>query len=380
MPNYQRNEIVPGLFVLAAAAVFVLFAFRIGRWEALSFLAGERLVCRTVFDEVKTLAVGAKVAVAGRRVGEVSRLRWTVQEYSADDVDHLRRQLGTLPEGVREGARRLVVEVQFELSDASLRLEPASAQVALLQEGLLGQHFLDLYPGSWAETAQPPTILAAGHGQPLGIRARRAGGIDTLAATVGEAVRSIKALTTTLNDSVLTGENRENFSGLLRSLSGAAEDLRRLLAANDENGLQAKAIDPLRKLLDAATQTLTEVRQRLLDSTLPLAERALDESRAGLQEFRSSLAAVRTDLAAVLDQMEGTLVETRPELAESMHRLRGTLWQAELAMRRVRANPSVLLFGTDETDLEAREFDDRGVRTTGRARIYRQRDESGTGR
>ncbi|HEX6810563.1 MAG TPA: MlaD family protein [Planctomycetota bacterium] len=333
-----------------------------------------------MFDEVKTLAVGAKVAVAGRRVGEVSRLRWTEQAYSAADVDQVRRQLGNLPDGVREGAKRLVVEVQFELSDASLRLEPATAQVALLQEGLLGQHFLDLYPGSWAEGDQPSPIFAAGHASPLPIRARRASGLDTLAATVGEAVRSINALTSTLNESVLTGENRENFTILLRHLGNSAADLRRLLAASSADGLQASTIDPLRKMLDAATQAITEVRQRVLDSTLPLAERTLDESRAGLQEFRASLATLRADLTAVLDQLQGTLGDTRPELAESMHRLRGTLWQAELAMRKVRANPSVLLFGSDEPDLEAREFDESGVRATGRARIYRQRDESGSGR
>lgn len=380
MPNYQRNEIVPGLFVLAAGAVFVLYAFRIGRWEALNFLAGERLGCRAVFDEVKTLAVGAKVAVAGRRVGEVRNLRWTEMPYTAADIDLLRRQLGAVPEGVREGARRLVVEVDFELADDSLRLDPATAQVALLQEGLLGQHFLDLYPGYWEERDQPKTILAAGHPEPLSIRARRAGGIDSLAANVGDAVASIDALTKTLNEGVLSVENRDNFTALLRDLGDAAGELRRLLAASSEDGLQANTIDPLRRLLDAATAAMTDVRQRLLDTTLPMAERTLAESRTGLEDLRSNVAAVRSDLGAALEQLEGALADARPDLTESMRRLRSTLWQAELAMRKVRANPSVLLFGTDEPDLEAREFDEAGVRATGRARIYRQRDESASGR
>ena len=46
MASYQRKEIVPGLFVLAAAAVFALFAFRIGRWEVFAFLKGDRVACR----------------------------------------------------------------------------------------------------------------------------------------------------------------------------------------------------------------------------------------------------------------------------------------------------------------------------------------------
>jgi ABC-type transporter Mla subunit MlaD len=304
-----------------------------------------------VFDEVKTLAVGAKVAVAGRRVGEVSSLRWTEQAYDAEDVAQLRRQLGTLPDGVREGARRLVVEVQFALSDTSLRLDPATAQAALMQEGLLGQHFLELHPGSWSDGDQPPPILAAGHAQPLTIRARRGGGIDRLAATVGQAVASIDALTRTLNDDVLTAANRDSFTGLLGDLRDAAGDLRRLLAAGSTDGLQATTLQPLRDLIDTTARTVVDARRMLQE-----------------------------DLTPVLVQLEGTLADARPELADSLRRLRSTLWQAEMALRKVRANPSVLLFGTDEADLEAREFDESGVRATGRARIYRQRDESAAGR
>lgn len=376
MPNYQRNQIVPGLFVLAAAAVFTLYAFKVGRWEMLDFLKGERLLCRTVFDEVKTLAVGAKVAVAGRRVGEVRGLRWTELPYTADDIAVLRRQFATLPDGIREGVRRLVVEVDFEIGDATLRLDPASAQVALLQEGLLGQYFLDLYPGYWEAGREPNTVFAAGLQQPVSIHARRAAGLDALAAAIGDAITSINSLVKTLNEGVFSVENRDNLNELLKSMNGAAAELRRLLAPGEEQGLRSTALEPLRRLLDTANETFARMR----DETLPRADVLLDESRAGMQELRAAASALRTDLTAVLTQLEGTLTDTRPELAESMRRLRTTLWQAEMAMRKVRGNPSVLLFGTDEPDLEAMEFDDSGIRSTGRARIYRQRDERATGR
>lgn len=376
MPNYQRNEIVPGLFVLAATAVFGLYAFRVGRWEVLDFLKGRRVLCRTVFDEVKTLAVGARVAVAGRRVGEVSRLRWTDQPYGKEDMEILRRQFGTLPAGVREGARRLVVEVDFELNDQNLKIDPASAQVALLQDGFLGQHFLDLYPGYWEEGREPAPVLSAGHPQPLPIRARRAPGLDALAAGISDAVASLNTLIRTLNEGVLSTENREHLTALLKSATGAADAARTLLALEGAQGLSAQAIQPLRKVLDAASETLARMR----DSTLPKTDQLLDESRAGVADLRAGLRRADDDLHGVLTQLQGTLVDTRPELAESMRRLRETLWQVDLAVRKVRANPSVLLFGKDETDLEAREVDEAGARSSGRARIFRQRDESGTGR
>lgn len=380
MPNYQRNEIVPGLFVLAAAAVFMLFAFRIGRWEWLDFLKGSRLACVTVFDEVETLAVGAKVAVAGRRVGDVTGLRWTQLPYSDADIELLRQQFGTLPDGIRPGARRLVVEVEFELADEGLRIEPTSAQVALVQEGLLGQFYLDLYPGYWPEGDQPPQIFSADLAEPVPIRARRAGGFDALAALVGNAVGSIDALTTTLSEGVFSDANRNNLTSLLQSLSQAAASFASLLDVDNTTGVQASALTPLRSALETAATTMDQLRTRLLDTTLPKTERALDESQQALQELRATIAAARTDLTQVLDQLESTLVEVRPELAESARRLRGTLWQAELALRKIRFDPSVLLFGSDEQDLEARGLEPGGLTPSGRARIYLQRDERASGR
>ena len=58
-----------------------------------------------------------------------------------------------------------------------------------------------------------------------------------------------------------------------------------------------------------------------------------------------------------------------------MRRLQRALWQGELALRKIRANPGVLFWGDDETDLEARDFDMTDLRLRGRARPYEQRDE-----
>ena len=374
MPNYQRKEIVPGVFVLAAAAVFTLYAFRVGRWEVFDFLKGDRLACRAVFDEVKTLVVGAKVVVAGRRVGAVNRLRWAEQAYTAADLEQLRRQLGTLPAGIQEGAQRLAVEVDFELTDASLRLDPASALVAVQQDGLLGQHYLDLYPGYWTADREPPPILGSGHPEPLLLRARRGSSVEQLAARAADAIVSVDALAKTLNEGVFSRENRDNLAATLAGIKDAANDVRQLLAS--DGALQQNALRPLQQLLDSASTALAEVRAH----TLPKTDQLLDESRGGVQDFRAALAAVQRDLIALLDQVEGTVLDTRPELADAARRLRGTLWQVEMAVRKVRADPSLLLFGSSEQDLEARAIDESGVRQSGRARIFQQRDERAGGK
>jgi ABC-type transporter Mla subunit MlaD len=378
--NYQRNEIVPGLFVLAAAAVFTLFAFRVGRWGVLDFLKGERLTCRAVFDEVKTLAVGAKVSVAGRRVGEVSRLRWTETPYSAEDLEYLRQQLGALPPGLRVGSLHLVVEVEFELADRELRLEPASAQVALLQEGLLGNYFVDLYPGHWEPPGEPPRIFAAGLIGPLTLRARRAGGIDALSATLGDAIDAFHSLAKVLTEGVFSAPNRDNLAALLDALRRSGEEIAVLLRSDNDAGLQASAMRPLRLALETATTTVEQLRARLLEGTLPKADALLEQTQRSVQSVETAVTAARQDVGAVLAQLDATLLDVRPELADSARRLRQSLWQAELALRKIRFDPSVLFWGSSGEDLEAAAGEPGSVGPSGRARIYRQRDEHATGK
>lgn len=377
--NYQRNEIVPGLFVLAAGAVFTLFAFRIGRWQVLNFLKGDRVACRAVFDEVKTLAVGAKVSVAGRRVGEVSGLRWTETPYTQQDLDQLARQLGSVPDGLRAGARHLVVEVAFDLTDRELRLQPDAAQVALLQDGLLGNYFLDLYPGHWEPAREPATILRAELPEPVTLRARRVAGIDAMAATLGDAIRSIQSLVETLHEGVLSESNRDNLGGMLQALRQASDAFATLLRSDNEAGVEANALRPLRRVFDGAADTLTQLRDRLLAQTLPQAERTLEQAQQSARAIETAVGTARTDLERVMAQVETALLEVRPDLAESARRLRESLWQAELALRKIRLDPSVLLFGGGEQDLEARSQPGNPA-PNGRARIYRQRDERADGK
>jgi hypothetical protein len=161
---------------------------------------------------------------------------------------------------------------------------------------------------------------------------------------------------------------------MLASMKDSAAELHELLAK--DGAVQAGTLQPLQKLLDSASAALGEVREH----ALPKTEQLLDESRGSVQDFRTALAAVQKDLIALLDQLEGTLLDTRPGLADSVRRLRSTLWQAEMAIRKVRADPSLLLFGSSEQNLEAREMDTSGVRTDGRARIYQQRDERAGGK
>ena len=63
------------------------------------------------------------------------------------------------------------------------------------------------------------------------------------------------------------------------------------------------------------------------------------------------------------------------QIAEIVRRLRRASWEAEMALRKVRANPAIVIYGDDEANLEAGPTDASALRRTGKAAPYRQRDE-----
>ena len=85
---------------------------------------------------------------------------------------------------------------------------------------------------------------------------------------------------------------------------------------------------------------------------------------------------MQADLQAVIKNADGLLSDNRADVAESIRRLRRGMWQAEMALRKIRTNPSVLLFGDEETDYEAREIDETQGRYGGRAPPFGGRDET----
>ncbi len=272
MADYHRSEIVSGLFIVLAVAVFGLFAFNVGGFELPRFMRGESLVCYANFTNVGSLEKGAKVSVGGRLVGKVTRLSIDEEVLSQREYDRMVEVSGTdaFPD-LEAGMKRQVVQVEFELTDETLRLEPQTARVSLGQDGLLGTQYLTLDPGYWRENAGPEPIFMS-----------------------------------------------------------------HLMTQDDRVKIEVQGAGGLDELIAAARP--------------------------------------------ILRKLSGILSDNRADVAEIVRRLRRTMWQAEMAARKIRANPSVVIWGDDEPDLEAIEIDESVIRRTGRARPYRQRDESDDGK
>lgn len=352
MADYRKNEIISGGFVFLAVLVYGLFAFKVGGLD-LGFLGGDTVTFRAYFTDVKSLESGVDVQVGGRRVGEVTAIRIVERPLDARQVEYL-----TLSHSYKgavelsEGMVRQLVEVEFELSAEDLKLVPQRARVRLRQTSPLAPHFVEFDPGEWSSPAEAINIFTAAeksHEEPIVVGAVEESGLGELIASAKLALDELRDVLRDVNEDILSPANTQAFSGLL-------EDFNKVV---DQTGDMVGRVDEL------VGQDLGPKAREVLDG-LAVVSRELD---GRLRHIEERVATLLTDVDAVV-------TDNRAEIAESVRRLRRALWQGEMAFRKIRSDPSVLLFGKTDSDFDARERDEGWERETGRAPVYEQRDEA----
>ncbi|MGE0705686.1 MAG: MlaD family protein [Vicinamibacterales bacterium] len=411
MNKYTRSEIVSGIFVAAAIALFALVAFRIGAFDPFAAFRAKPAECVARFSDAKGLAAGGRVMVAGKQVGKVDGVRIVEAALDEREVKAIIDLFGqdAFPD-LKAGMMRQIVEVSFGVTDADLRVDKATARVSISKDGIFGEYYLSLDPGYWS--GAQAALMASRPTTPLQIEARDEGGLDSLLAQLGPVVRRVQSILANVDENVLTSKNLDAISATIENISAGTADLREMLRRDNPEGVKEYVLAPLNRLLTNADQSLSSLRDRLLNETLKKAEDLMDqgkemaesvdkvaknaqdlltEVRPNVQAMIDDLAAASKDLNARLAtlgpeveeaarQAKEMLAENRPELAETVRRLRRTMWEAEMAMRKIRSNPAYLIFGDNEKLLDELPYDETGLRKAGRVRPYNQRDESDGGR
>ncbi len=375
MSKSRSSEVVTGLFVVSAALLFALFAFKVGRFDLMGLLRSERLDCRAYFLDVKTLQAGSKVKVGGRDVGEITGVHLVEGPWPLPG--------GDVAAGGGDARHRLVNEVTFGLAYAELRLEPETARVTIAQDSLLSPHFLRLDPGHWPREQPPPPIFEAALPAGIILASAEGAGIDEPMAVARPAVEEPTTILQTLNREFLTPANLAAAQRVIGTLDETLEEGRQLAATLNRGVLAPDNVETLSRMIRTLDEAATDgraVAARLEDLLAPervaSVDRILDEVESATTELRDGFRVISADLQHLLGDADRVLGETETELAEASRRLQRTLWQGEMALRKIRGNPSTLFFGDDETDLAARDPDPTARRPRGRARPYEQRDEN----
>ena len=333
------TEVRSGAFVVLAATVLIVLLFAVGRVSA-------RLQ-RTVgyhayLDDAKFLRTHDPVTYAGLQVGEVT-------------------SIAVAPD--RPGHVRVELEVEARIPVRK------DAVLVLKQDGMLGPKYLEIGPGSTDAEPAPPgselrglappalTDLTSAIEQPLQTAGRVLGSLEAILGSpenqknLAEALERSRSLLVTLDEQV-----RRISEAVARDAEKTA------LVLDDVHGLVRDAREPLLSTLknsDALTRRATAA----IEDTTARVAKAIETLTARLEETLANVDRLTKDLDGLVMQNNANVYETLRSLKDATHHL-------ERASKRIRADPSIVLFGAEETPEELRRLDETELRLKGRARRY----------
>jgi phospholipid/cholesterol/gamma-HCH transport system substrate-binding protein len=297
-----------GVFVLAAVALLAAFLLALGDFRLSS---GFRLFAD--FAYAGNLQVGAPVKVSGVSVGRVRALS-LLAPVSAPPAAAATPALG------QRGTP--VVRAELALDQNVKPLLTEGTKVAVGMQGIVGEAYLELAPGTPGSTPLAPDTALRGVDAPELNRLvlQVAGLVDALAGfsrtDEGAAGASLARLLSTL-DGIL-GEHRDELGRALGDLAASAADLRGILAQTRG----ALGAHPLGALLGDAGATAAALRHDLpalmaraegvverLAALTASAERAtsngaLEAVVAGAREASQNLAQISRDGRAIVARIE----------------------------------------------------------------------------
>jgi hypothetical protein len=126
----------------------------------------------------------------------------------------------------------------------------------------------------------------------------------------------------------------------------------------------------------ATAETALKRVDGVIAKATPGVEKIVNELASESGRLNERLNQVQGKLVALLTTADSLVGLQQSEVAEIVRTLRNTMWELEMAVRKVRSNPAFLIFGDDEERLEAEPRDDSGLRRRGSVKPYDQRDET----
>jgi ABC-type transporter Mla subunit MlaD len=414
MAEYRRSEIVSGILFIAASILVFVWFFMKARGYPIPGVERAGVEFEAEFDDIGYLDEAAKVTAGGRRIGTVSGFERRETVITAAEVEEEKKHREELPAGWEAGRIRQTTLVRFKITDEDLRLAD-DATVAVVQEGFIGQWHLAVEPGTWAANQDVPPVKRRGGGPPIRLKTRRVGTLKDLLPSVKPVIQRVDSILARIETDFL----KPLLEGKGEALAAMVPELQAMLAdarkgVNEarellDPGKEGSPVRHFNKLMDDTNASVTDLKNRLTSEILPPIRSAITEGEAALKAARKTLedaSALVTEnrpnlkdllanlkeesgrlekrlddiqkrLATFLDSADQFVSLQQSDLAVIVETLRNTAWEIEQAARKIRANPSVVIFGDDETNrIEAEPRDDSGLRKSGRVKPYEKRDET----
>lgn len=335
----KSSELRSGIFVVLAMVALTILIFSVGNFRA-RLKSSSRYV--TYVGNVKFLKTHDPVTFGGFKVGEIKSLEVA--------PDH-------------HGMVKITVDID---EDIPVREDSV---LTVKQDGILGPKYLEVSPGTPAAKR-----LASGATIP--------GIVPVAFVELGPTFEGPMAKLDTLLDNVnkIVGDEefRKNIAGMLTEaralLSGLNEQIQKVGAMATKTGERSQEVltevhDTVKQAREPLTKTLKDVDELTIRLTKN-ADLLTEKIGKTLDEVTARLGKTADNLDQLLKDSDGLIVQNNKNLFETVRGLRDTMHHLELAAKRIRANPSVVLFGTPETPEELRRADETELRLKGRARRY----------
>lgn len=335
----KSSEVRSGIFVVLAVVALTILIFSVGNFRA-RLKSTARYV--TYVGNAKFLKTHDPVTYGGFRIGEIKSL-----EVASE----------------RHGMVKITLDIDEEIPVKE------DSVVTVKQDGILGPKYLEVSPGS-------PGSRRAAAGATL------PGVVPTAFVELGPSFEGpmarLDALLDNVNKIVGDEEFRKNVAGMLTDtralIAGMNEQLQKLGAMAVKTGDRTEAVlGEVQETLKSTREPLAKTLKNTEDLTGRLAKDAdlLTEKIAKtLEDVTARLSKTLDSLDLLLKDADGLMVQNNKNLFETIRGMRDMTHHLEMAAKRIRANPSIVLFGADETPEELRRADETELRLKGRARRY----------
>jgi phospholipid/cholesterol/gamma-HCH transport system substrate-binding protein len=339
----KSTELRSGIFVILAMVALTVLIFSVGNFRARL----QPMVRYTTYvHDAKFLKTHDAVTYGGFRVGDIKAIEVS-------------------PE--RHGQVKITLAVDPDLPVKT------DATVMVKQDGILGPKYVEISPGSAAAPRAPDGTTLPGI-------------VPTAFIDLGPSFQGpldrLDKLIENLNLILGDADFRKNVAGILT-------ETRTLLTSLDDQVKKFGAMAT--KTGDKSQEVLAELQETLKATREPLAKTLKDADQLTLtltkdadlmtEKIAKMLDEVTLRLgrsADALDQLlkdsDSMVVQNNKNFYETIRGMRDTTHHLELAAKRIRSNPSLLLFGATETPEELKRADETELRLKGRARRYDKED------
>ena len=342
--EYFRADVKVGAFILVSLALLVFAAITVGK---LGEVFADKQYYTVLFTNANLFTTGTRVGYAGLPVGHVAAVELR------SDADRA-RQYQAYPV-----ALTLAVKEGVVLHEDS--------RVEMKTEGLIGDRFIDIFPGTGPPLAPGSTIIGSVGGVDglLASLSGVPGGVEGLLASlqtlltdtsrpdsipstlanvnraIGELVPHVAILTTAIT--ALSKQAQQEVVSI-SGKAGQTLDSANAILKDNRPGLQ-RLVNELNTSVMEARRTLDAARQ-LLDASKGDVARLLQGANGLVENLQNTTKTLTAQVQQLLSGVNQLVVQNDPNIYATIENLRDTTGNLEATTELLRANPAVLLWGT----------------------------------